>query len=41
MRVHKTVGATAHYVDSELDEGPIIAQQVVDVDHTDSAPQIL
>ena len=29
-----TVGATAHYVNSELDEGPIIAQQVVDVDHT-------
>ncbi|MDS2172599.1 MULTISPECIES: formyltetrahydrofolate deformylase [unclassified Nesterenkonia] len=30
----KTVGATAHYVNSELDEGPIIAQQVLDVDHT-------
>ncbi|WP_246021142.1 formyltetrahydrofolate deformylase [Arthrobacter echini] len=30
----KTVGATAHYVNSELDEGPIISQQVVDVDHT-------
>nr|WP_237089967.1 formyltetrahydrofolate deformylase [Nesterenkonia sp. PF2B19] len=30
----KTVGATAHYVNEELDEGPIIAQQVVDVDHT-------
>ncbi len=30
----KTVGATAHYVNSELDEGPIIAQQVQDVDHT-------
>ncbi|MCI4013183.1 formyltetrahydrofolate deformylase [Brevibacterium sp. ZH18] len=30
----KTVGATAHFVDSELDEGPIIAQQVVDVDHS-------
>ncbi|WP_110590113.1 formyltetrahydrofolate deformylase [Microbacterium suaedae] len=30
----KTVGATAHYVDSELDEGPIIAQRVVEVDHT-------
>lgn len=30
----KTVGATAHYVNSELDEGPIIAQQVVDVDHS-------
>ncbi len=30
----KTVGATAHYVNAELDEGPIIAQQVVEVDHT-------
>jgi formyltetrahydrofolate deformylase len=30
----KTVGATAHYVNSELDEGPIISQQVVEVDHT-------
>ncbi|GAA3067288.1 MULTISPECIES: formyltetrahydrofolate deformylase [Actinomycetes] len=30
----KTVGATAHYVNRELDEGPIIAQQVLDVDHT-------
>ncbi|EMY34595.1 formyltetrahydrofolate deformylase [Arthrobacter crystallopoietes BAB-32] len=30
----KTVGATAHYVNAELDEGPIIAQQVVAVDHT-------
>ncbi|WP_309081287.1 formyltetrahydrofolate deformylase [Zhihengliuella sp.] len=30
----KTVGATAHYVNSELDEGPIIAQQVQQVDHS-------
>jgi formyltetrahydrofolate deformylase len=30
----KTVGATAHYVNAELDEGPIISQQTVDVDHT-------
>lgn len=30
----KTVGATAHYVNAELDEGPIIAQQVQEVDHT-------
>ena len=30
----KTVGATAHYVNAELDEGPIIAQRVVEVDHT-------
>ena len=29
----KTVGATAHYVSSDLDEGPIISQQVQEVDH--------
>ena len=32
----KLVGATAHYVTADLDEGPIIAQQVVEVDHTHS-----
>ena len=26
--------AAAHYVNSELDEGPIISQQVIEVDHT-------
>lgn len=30
----KMVGATAHYVNSDLDEGPIIAQRVIPVDHT-------
>ena len=29
----KTVGATAHYVSRDLDEGPIIAQSVQEVDH--------
>ncbi|MEX5302494.1 formyltetrahydrofolate deformylase [Kocuria sabuli] len=29
----KMVGATAHYVTSDLDEGPIIAQRVIPVDH--------
>ena len=29
----KLVGATAHYVTEELDEGPIIEQDVVRVDH--------
>ena len=29
----KTVGATAHYVSSDLDEGPIISQTVQEVDH--------
>jgi formyltetrahydrofolate deformylase len=30
----KLIGATAHYITAELDEGPIISQQTVDVDHT-------
>lgn len=30
----KLVGATAHYVSNELDEGPIITQGVESVDHT-------
>ena len=30
----KLVGATAHYVTPELDEGPIIEQEVIRVDHT-------
>ncbi|WP_461168721.1 formyltetrahydrofolate deformylase [Arthrobacter sp. Z1-15] len=29
----KLVGATAHYVTAELDEGPIIEQEVIRVDH--------
>ena len=34
VRGVKLVGATAHYVTADLDEGPIIAQQVIEVDHT-------
>ena len=30
----KLIGATAHYVTAELDEGPIIEQEVVRVNHT-------
>ena len=30
----KLVGATAHYVTADLDEGPIIEQDVARVDHT-------
>ncbi len=30
----KLIGATAHYVTMDLDEGPIIEQEVVRVDHT-------
>jgi formyltetrahydrofolate deformylase len=37
----KTVGATAHYVNAELDEGPIISQQVIEVDHTYTADDLV
>jgi len=30
----KLIGATAHFVTAELDDGPIIAQDVIGVDHT-------
>jgi formyltetrahydrofolate deformylase len=30
----KLIGATAHFVTAELDAGPIIAQDVIGVDHT-------
>jgi formyltetrahydrofolate deformylase len=33
----KVIGATAHFVTDELDQGPIIAQQVIPVDHTHSS----
>jgi formyltetrahydrofolate deformylase len=33
----KIIGATAHYVNSELDQGPIICQDVIQVDHKHSA----
>src|SRR6478736_3077542 len=32
----KVIGATAHYVTADLDEGPIIEQEVARVDHSDS-----
>ncbi len=33
----KIIGATAHFVNNNLDEGPIIVQNVIPVDHTQSA----
>lgn len=33
----KIIGATAHFVNNDLDEGPIIAQSILPVDHTHSA----
>lgn len=37
----KMVGATAHYVTPELDEGPIISQDVSIVDHADTVQDLI
>lgn len=37
----KMVGATAHYVTSDLDEGPIIAQDVSVIDHADTVEDLI
>ena len=37
----KAIGATAHYVTADLDEGPIIDQEVARVDHTFGPEQLL
>ncbi|WP_214109678.1 formyltetrahydrofolate deformylase [Acrocarpospora catenulata] len=37
----KLIGATAHYVTAELDEGPIIEQEVARVNHTHSAEDLV
>ena len=36
----KLIGATAHYVTSDLDEGPIIEQDVARVDHTQTVEDL-
>ena len=36
----KIIGATAHYVTSDLDEGPIIEQDIERVDHTMTAADL-
>ncbi|WP_326824572.1 formyltetrahydrofolate deformylase [Streptosporangium sp. NBC_01756] len=36
----KLIGATAHYVTADLDEGPIIEQEVARVNHTHSAEDL-
>ncbi|NQZ31883.1 MAG: formyltetrahydrofolate deformylase [Oceanospirillaceae bacterium] len=41
VRGVKLIGATAHYVTSDLDEGPIIEQSVQVVDHTYSADSLV
>lgn len=37
----KLIGATAHYVTADLDEGPIIEQDVVRVDHRSNAEELV
>jgi formyltetrahydrofolate deformylase len=37
----KLVGATAHFVTADLDEGPIIEQEVARVNHTHTAEQLV
>lgn len=37
----KLIGATAHYVTADLDEGPIIEQEVIRVDHARTANQFV
>lgn len=37
----KLIGATAHYVSNELDEGPIIEQEVARVDHSHSPESLV
>ena len=36
----KLIGASAHYVTADLDEGPIIAQDVAPIDHRMTAPRL-
>ena len=36
----KLIGATAHYVTAELDEGPIIAQDVAHISHRDGVEEL-
>jgi len=37
----KLIGATAHFVTSDLDEGPIVEQNVVRVDHSRSSAELV
>ena len=37
----KMIGATAHYVTGDLDEGPIIAQDVEHVSHADTPDDLV
>ncbi|MGX2950749.1 formyltetrahydrofolate deformylase [Ursidibacter sp. B-7004-1] len=37
----KIIGATAHFINNELDQGPIIMQNVINVDHTYTADAMM
>jgi formyltetrahydrofolate deformylase len=37
----KIIGATAHYVTAEIDEGPIIEQDIVRISHRDNVPDLV
>jgi formyltetrahydrofolate deformylase len=37
----KLIGATAHFVTNDLDEGPIIAQQIIPVSHSHTAADMM
>ncbi|WP_241644953.1 formyltetrahydrofolate deformylase [Rosenbergiella metrosideri] len=37
----KLIGATAHYVNDNLDEGPIIMQDVINIDHSYTAEEMI
>ena len=37
----KLIGATSHYVTSDLDQGPIIEQDVIRIDHSDSVEDMV
>jgi formyltetrahydrofolate deformylase len=41
LRGVKLIGATAHFVTDDLDEGPIIEQQIIPVDHTYTAADMI
>ena len=37
----KLIGATCHYVTADLDEGPIIEQEVVRISHSDTVQNMI
>jgi formyltetrahydrofolate deformylase len=37
----KLIGATCHYVTEDLDEGPIIEQDVIRIDHGDTVDDLV